>query len=192
MDRITDEWVFAPRRRDPVAGLVDSKPARLRSVPSVDVCLEDEALFIVPGSGALWIYDFGNKTEVLRDADEGNSGPVFQVAQASVGGKALLLVLPTFAAASLAEQDRIFSMLAEHDAERPVALVIEQSEGRVVIVAGDAELVVPAAAVAAVVRTCWEWDESECFEISVDQRDYEVVAKHDGEQWRAAVERRTG
>jgi hypothetical protein len=158
-------------------------------VPELDVRLEDEALFVVPGSGALWVYDFGNKTEILRDANEGNSGRVFQVAQATVAGKPLFLVLPTFAAASLGEQDRIFSMLAEHDPDRPVALVVEQSEGRAVIVAGDTELVIPAAAAAAVVRTCWEWDESESFSISVDQRDYVVVAKHDGECWKASVER---
>ncbi|WP_146155517.1 hypothetical protein [Enhygromyxa salina] len=158
-------------------------------MPELDVRLEDEALFIVPASGALWIYDFGNKTEVLRDANEGNSGPVFQVAQATAGDMKLFLVLPTFAAASLAAQDRIFSMLAEHDAERPVALVVEQQEGRVVIVAGDAELVAPAAATAAVVRTCWEWDESESFSINVDQREYGVVAKHDGQTWTAAVHR---
>lgn len=154
----------------------------------LSVRLEDEALFIVPGSGALWIYDFGNKTQVLRDANEGNSGPVFQVAQATVADMKLFLVLPTFAAASLAEQHRIFSMLAEHDAGRPVALVVEQSEGRVVIVAGVAELVGPAAAAAAVVRTCWEWDESASFSISVDQRDYLVVARHDGETWWASVQ----
>jgi hypothetical protein len=162
---------------------------KLPAVPELDVRLEDEALFVVPRSGALWVYDFGNKTEVLRDADEGNSGAVFQVAQATVGGKPLFLVLPTFAAATLGEQDRIFSMLAEHDGERPVALVIEQSEGRVVIVAGDGELVEPAAAAAAVVRTCWEWDESERFAISVDQRDYEVRARHDGDTWKATIER---
>lgn len=158
-------------------------------MPELQVRLEDEALFVVPGSGALWIYDFGNKTQVLRDAREGNSGPVFQVAQATVAGMQLFLVLPTFAAASLAEQDRIFSMLAEHDAGRPVALVVEQSEGRVVIVAGVAELVDPAAAAAAIVRTCWEWDESERFSISVDQRDHVVTVRHDGETWRASVER---
>ena len=158
-------------------------------MPELDVQLEDEALFIVPGSGALWIYDFGNKTEVLRDANEGDSGPVFQVAQATVGDMPLFLVLPTFAAASLSEQDRIFSMLAEHDGERPVALVVEQYAGRVVIVAGDGELVAPAAAAAAVVRTCWEWDESTQFSISVDQREYEVTAKHDGDTWKASVNR---
>lgn len=156
-------------------------------MPELAVRLEDEALFVVPGSGALWIYDFGNKTQVLRDANEGNSGPVFQVAQATVGTMKLFLVLPTFAIASLGEQDRIFSMLAEHDADRPVALVIEESEGRVMIVAGGAELVAPAAATAAVVRTCWEWDESERFAISVDQRDYTVTVKHDGETWWASV-----
>ena len=69
-------------------------------MPELDVQLEDKALFVVPRSGALWIYDFGNKTEVLRDADEQNFGPVFQVAQATVGGMRLFLVLPTFAAAS--------------------------------------------------------------------------------------------
>ncbi|WP_106093634.1 hypothetical protein [Enhygromyxa salina] len=156
-------------------------------MPELAVRLEDEALFVVPGSGALWVYDFGNKTKVLRDANEGNSGPVFQVAQATVGGMKLFLVLPTFAAATLTEQDRIFSMLAEHDPDRPVALVVEQSEGRVVIVAGVAELVAPAAAAAAVVRTCWEWDESPGFSIVVDQRDHFVTAKHDGETWQASV-----
>lgn len=159
------------------------------SVPEFVVRLEDEALFIVPGSGALWRYDFGNKTQVLHEAKEGNSGPVFQVAQATVSDMRLFLVLPTFAAASLAEQDRIFSMLSEHDDSRPVALVLDHDKGRAVIVAGDAELVEPAAATVAVVQTCWEWDESEEFSVNVDQRDYIVAVRHDGETWRATVER---
>jgi hypothetical protein len=157
-------------------------------VTELDVQLEDKALFVVPRSGKLWIFDFGNKTEVLRDADDQSFGPVFQVAQATVGGMRLFLVLPTFAAASLVEQDRIFSMLREHDATRPVALVVQHSRGHAVIIAGSAELVAPAAAAAAVVLTCWAWDESQRFSISVDQRDYEVVARHDGERWQAAVE----
>lgn len=151
--------------------------------------LEDEALFVVPRSGALWLFDFGNKTEVLRDADERSFGPVFQVAQATVDALRLFLVLPTFAAASLTEQDRIFSMLAEHDPTRPVALVVQHSRGQAEIVAGSTELVAPAAAAAAVVLACWAWDESQRFEINVDQRDYEVVVRHDGERWKAAVER---
>ena len=158
-------------------------------VAEFGVRLEDEALFIVPGSGALWVYDFGNKTKVLQEAREGNSGPVFQVAQATVDDMRLFLVMPTFAAASLAEQDRIFSMLAQHDGERPVALVVEYSKGQATIVAGDAQLVQPAAAALAVVQTCWEWDESGEFAISVDQRDYTVVARHDGESWRASVDK---
>ncbi len=161
--------------------------------------LDDEALFVVPRSGALWSFDFGNKTEVLREADEHGFGPVFQVAQATTcdgrggdgrgGEMRLFLVLPTFAAASLNEQDRIFSMLAEHDPTRPVALVVQHSRGRAVIVAGSTELVAPAAAATAVVLACWAWDESARFEISVDQLDYAVVARHDGERWKASIER---
>ena len=159
------------------------------SVPEYVVRLEDEALFIVPGSGALWVFDFGNKTEVLKEADANGSGALFQVAQATVDSQKIFLVLPTFATASLGEQDKIFSMLREHDDARPVALVVEHGKGSAALIAGDAELVRPAAAVAAVVRTCWEWDKSERFEINVDQRDYVVVARHDGEAWRASVER---
>ena len=156
--------------------------------------LDDEALFVVPRSGALWSFDFGNKTEVLREADEHNSGPVFQVARATTcdgrgGDMRLFLVLPTFAAASLDEQDRIFSMLAEHEPTRPVALVVQHTRGRAVIVAGSTELVAPAAATTAVVLACWEWDESARFEISVDQLDFAVVARHDGERWKATIER---
>jgi hypothetical protein len=163
--------------------------AKVPRVPELEVRLEDEALFVVPRSGALWLYDFGNKTEVLRDADEHNFGPVFQVAQATVGGTRLFLTLPTFAAATLNEQDRIFSMLAEHDPTRPVALVVQHSRGQAVIVAGSTDLVTPAAAATAVVLTCWAWDESTEFHISVDQLDYVVVARHDGERWKASVER---
>jgi hypothetical protein len=158
-------------------------------VSELDVQIEDKALFVVPRSGALWIYDFGNKTEVLRDANDQSFGPVFQVAQATVGGMRLFLVLPTFAAASLVEQDRIFSMLTEHDPTRSVALVVQHSRGQAVIVAGSTKLVSPAAAAAAVVLTCWAWDESEHFAINVDQTDYDVVARHDGERWKASVER---
>jgi hypothetical protein len=157
-------------------------------VSELDVQIEDKALFVVPRSGALWMYDFGNKTEVLRDANDQSFGPVFQVAQATVGGMRLFLVLPTFAAASLVEQDRIFSMLAEHDPTRTVALVVQHSRGQAAIVAGSAEIVDPAAAAAAVVLTCWAWDESERFAINVDQVDYDVVARHDGERWKASVE----
>lgn len=151
------------------------------------VRLEDEALFIVPGSGALWAFDFGNKTEVLQEASADSSGPPFQVAQASVDELRLFLVLPSFTAPKLAEQDKIFSMLRAHDPERPAALVVDQRQGRASLVAGDAALVEPAAAATAVVRTCWEWDESERFLIKVDQRNYEVAARHDGEVWRATV-----
>jgi hypothetical protein len=158
-------------------------------VSELDVQIEDKALFVVPRSGALWSYDFGNKTEVLRDANDQSFGPVFQVAQATVGGMRLFLVLPTFAAASLVEQDRIFSMLTEHDPTRTVALVVQHSRGQAVIVAGSSKLVDPAAAAAAVVLTCWAWDESERFAINVDQVDYDVVARHDGERWKASVER---
>jgi hypothetical protein len=157
-------------------------------VSELDVQIEDKALFVVPRSGALWMYDFGNKTEVLRDANDQSFGPVFQVAQATVGGMRLFLVLPTFAAASLVEQDRIFSMLTEHDPTRTVALVVQHSRGQAAIVAGSAEIVHPAAAAAAVVLTCWAWDESERFAINVDQVDYDVVARHDGERWKASVE----
>jgi hypothetical protein len=157
-------------------------------VSELDVQIEDKALFVVPRSGALWMYDFGNKTEVLRDANDQSFGPVFQVAQATVGGMRLFLVLPTFAAASLVEQDRIFSMLTEHDPTRTVALVVQHSPGQAAIVAGSAEIVNPAAAAAAVVLTCWAWDESERFAINVDQVDYDVVARHDGERWKASVE----
>ena len=157
----------------------------------LEVRLEDEALFVVPRSGALWLFDFGNKTEVLRDADEHSFGPVFQVAQATVvvagAQMRLFLVLPTFAAASLHEQDRIFSMLAEHDPKRPVALVVQHSPGRAEIVAGSEDLVAPAAAATAVVLACWAWDESQRFAINVDQSDYVVVARHDGERWKASV-----
>jgi hypothetical protein len=82
-------------------------------------------------------------------------------------------------------------MLNEHDPTRPVALVVQHSRGQAVIVAGSTELVAPAAAAAAVVLVCWSWDESARFEISVDQRDYTVVARHDGECWKASVERET-
>jgi hypothetical protein len=157
-------------------------------VSELDVQIEDKALFVVPRSGALWMYDFGNKTEVLRDANDQSFGPVFQVAQATVGSMRLFLVLPTFAAASLVEQDRIFSMLTEHDPTRTVALVVQHSRGQAAIVAGSAEIVNPAAAAAAVVLTCWAWDESERFAINVDQVDYDVVARHDGERWKASVE----
>ena len=34
-----------------------------------------------------------------------------------------------------------------------------------------------------------ERDESKQVEINVDQRDYDVSARHDGETWRATVER---
>jgi len=156
-------------------------------VPVFDVSLEDEALFVVPGSGALWIYDFGNKTEVLREADEGNHGPVYQVAQATVGDMRLFLVLPTFAAPSLVDQAKIFGMLTEHDPKRPAALVVTHSRGEGSIVAGDEQLAQPAAAAAAVVKTCWEWDESPRFAFNVDQLDYGVTVKHDGERWQADV-----
>ena len=161
----------------------------MTAVREYEVHLADEALFIVPGSGALWTFDFGNKTEVLQEARAESGGAPFQVAQATVGELRLFLVLPSLSAPNLGEQDRIFSMLRQHDAERPAALVVEQRQGRASIVAGDAKLVEPAAAATAVVRTCWEWDESERFAITVDQRDYAVVARHDGNVWRATVER---
>ena len=159
------------------------------AVVEFTVRLADEALFIEPGSGRLWTFDFGNKTEVIKEADGEGGGAPFQVAQATVDERELFLVLPPFGTASLAEQDRIFSMLREHDAERPVAVVVERERGKLALIAGDADLVGPAAAAAAVVRTCWEWDQSTEFSINVDQRDYTVRPRHDGEVWRASVER---
>jgi hypothetical protein len=158
-------------------------------VPTFDVSLADEALFVVPGTGALWVFDFGNKTEVLREADAANHGAMFQVAQATVGDFRMFLVLPTFAAPSLGEQARIIGMLSEYDPSRPVAQVVQHSRGDGTIVAGEAKLAMAAAAAAAVVKTCWEWDESGTFKFSIDMREYTVVVEHDGEHWRTIVDR---
>ena len=128
-------------RRAGARGLSSSQiPVHNDAVVEFTVRLADEALFIEPGSGKLWTFDFGNKTEVIKEADGEGGGAPFQVAQATVDERALFLVLPPFGTASLSEQDRIFSMLREHDAERPVAVVVERDRGKLALIAGDAEL----------------------------------------------------
>ncbi|MCA9701128.1 MAG: hypothetical protein KC431_26635, partial [Myxococcales bacterium] len=123
----------------------------------MEVRLADEALFVIPASGALWTFDFGNKTETLREAAGENQGPMFQVAQARAGDSDLLLVLPTFSAPTIAEQDRIRTLLNDHDRRdptrggnvRPVALVIEHSVGKAVVVTEARPLGAKIAAIAA-------------------------------------------
>lgn len=153
----------------------------------MDVRLEDEALFVVPGSGALWVYDFGEKTKVLEDAREGESGPVFQVAQAVAGDHSVYLVLPTLMAPSVDDQETIRAMLDKHEPGRAIAMVIDSTVGKAQVVAGEPDIAEPVAAVAAVVRRVWSWDEVEEFTITVDEQSYAVRTDHDGEVWTAVV-----
>lgn len=154
----------------------------------MDIRIRDEALFVVPGSGALWSYDFGSEKRVIREAHDEASDPPFQAAQARAGEVELLLVFPTLGRPSIAEQDTIRRMLAEHVGSRAVAFVLEQAPGHVALVGSDSELVEHFAAAVAVVRTCWGWDESRVFTVSVDELEFTVAPKFDGEVWTARPE----
>ena len=67
----------------------------------MDIRIRDEALFVVPGSGALWSYDFGSEKRVIREAHDEASDPPFQAAQARAGEVELLLVFPTLGRPSI-------------------------------------------------------------------------------------------
>ena len=157
----------------------------------MDVRILDEALFVVPGSGAVWSFDFGRTTTVIREPGEstGRSDPPFQIAQVRVGGYALLLVFPTFEAPSVAQQHRIRTLLGECGLGRGVAFVLDEAPGRVAVVGSDLERVEHVAAAAAVVRTCWGWDPARALRIQVDEQAFRVTPRFDGEVWTAEPER---
>lgn len=155
----------------------------------MDIRIQDEALFVVPASGALWSYDFGNNRRVIREGDDQPSDPPFQVAQVRVDdgelSSHLLLVFFTLAPPSIAEQDTIRRLLAEHVGKRAVAFVLDQAPGYAALVGSDAELVDHFAGAVAVVRSCWGWDESELFTVTVDELEFTVALEFVGEVWTA-------
>ncbi|HLT35108.1 MAG TPA: hypothetical protein VK034_02460 [Enhygromyxa sp.] len=154
----------------------------------MDIRIQDEALFVVPGSGALWSYDFGSEKRVIREAHDEASDPPFQVAQARADDFNLLLVFPTLGAPTIAEQHTIRRLLAEHAGSCAVAFVLSQAPGHVALVGSDTELVEHFAAAVAVVRTCWGWDESQVFTVVVDELEFTVAPRFDGEVWTARPE----
>jgi hypothetical protein len=151
----------------------------------MDIRIRDEALFVVPASGALWTFDFGNETRVIRGAPEGASDLPFQVAQVQADDRELLLVSWTLTPPSVAEQDTIRRLLAEHVGGRGIAFVLDQGPGFAVLVGSDAELVEHFAAAVAVVRTCWAWDEEKHYTVTVDELEFNVGLEFDGEVWTA-------
>ncbi|MFO7565632.1 MAG: hypothetical protein R6X02_23520 [Enhygromyxa sp.] len=154
----------------------------------MDVHIHDEALFVVPSSGAMWSYDFGEKKTVIREAPDETSDPPFQVAQVRVDDLPLLLVFPTLGSPTIAEQHAIRRMLAEHGGARGVAFVLTQGPGFAALVGSELELVEHFAAAAAVVRTCWGWDDRSMFTITVDEAEFTVGLRFDGEVWTARPE----
>jgi hypothetical protein len=156
----------------------------------MDVRIEDEALFVIPGSGALWSYDFGRTKRVIREGGDPvlGSDPPFQIAQTRAGEHGLLLVLPTFGAPSIAQQHRIRTLLGDWVGIRNIAFVLDEGPGRVSVVASDLDLVEPVAAAAAVVRTCWGWDPARALRIQVDELEFRVAPEFDGEVWTAKPE----
>jgi hypothetical protein len=155
----------------------------------MDIRIQDEALFVAPGSGALWSYDFGSNTRVIREGQSGDTDPPFQVAQARADDLNLLLVFPTLGSPSVAEQDSIRTLLRETVGDRGVAFILDQTPGHVAVVGSDAELVEHFAAAVAVVRTCWGWDDSQAFTVNVDELEFHVAPSFDGEVWTALVRR---
>jgi hypothetical protein len=152
----------------------------------VDVRIHDEALFVVPASGALWSYDFGSKQRVIREAQGVAEDPPFQVAQARAGAENLLLVFKTIGGApSIADQHAVRGLLAEHVGNRGIAFVVAQGPGHVVLVGSDAELVEHFAAAAAVVCAVWGWDEANLFSVIVDEFEFTVGLEFDGNVWTA-------
>jgi hypothetical protein len=152
----------------------------------MEIRIQDEALFVVPSSGALWSFDFGNsKREISAGHRAASSEPPFQIAQARADDYSLLLVFPTLAPASVAEQDKIRTLLTEHVGNRGVAFVMEHSPGYVSLIGSDAHVAEHFAAAAAVVRTCWGWDESKVFTINVDELEFTVEPEFNGEVWTA-------
>jgi hypothetical protein len=152
----------------------------------MDIHIEDEALFVVPSSGALWSYDFGSQRREIRKGGEGMAAdPPFQVAQARAADRNLLLVFQTLGPPSIADQHAIRRSLTEHVGSRGVAFVVAQGLGHVGLVGSDAELVEHFAAAAAVVRSCWGWDESTLFTVNVDEFEFTVSLEFDGEVWTA-------
>jgi hypothetical protein len=156
----------------------------------MDIQIHDEALFVVPATGALWSYDFGSKKREIHPADSGAhaSDPPLQVAQLRVDDRPLLLVFPTLGSPSIAEQATVRALLEGHVGTRGVAFVLDQQPGRMTLIGSDAESVEHFAAAAAVVRTCWGWDESTLFSVIVDELEFTVAPKFDGEVWTARPE----
>jgi hypothetical protein len=140
---------------------------------------------VSPSSGELWSYDFGSNKRVIREAQSSASDPPFQVAQVRVDQRDVLLVFFSLAPPSIAEQDTIRRLLAEHVGNRAVAFVLSQEPGYAALVGSDTELVEHFAAAVAVVRACWSWDESKLFTINVDELEFTVGLEHDGEVWTA-------
>jgi hypothetical protein len=155
------------------------------TVTAMEIRIQDEALFVVPSSGALWSYDFGNNKRVIREGESPASDPPFQIAQARAADFNLLLVFPTLAPPSVAEQDKIRKLLTAHVGNRGVAFVMEQSRSYVSVIGSDANVAEHFAAAAAVVRTCWGWDESKSFTINVDELEFTVEPEFNGEVWTA-------
>lgn len=151
----------------------------------MDVRIHDEALLVVPSTGALWSFDFGSQKVAIHEPPADRSDPPFQVAQVRVDDRDLLLVLPSLAPPSIAEQDAIRRALTEHVGKRAVAFVLEQRPGHAALVGSDADLVDHFAAAIAVIRTCWAWDEEKLFSITVDEAEYTVTLEFDGEVWTA-------
>jgi hypothetical protein len=158
----------------------------------MDIHIQDEALFVVPASGALWAYDFGNERRVIREGNDEPADPPFQIAQVRVDDRDVLLVFFTLAPPSIVQQDKIRRLLAEHVGTRAVAFVLDQAPGYTAVVGSDADLVADFAAAAAVVRRCWGWDESQLFTITVDELEFTVALEFDGvwTAWPEPVTRR--
>lgn len=154
----------------------------------MEIRIQDEALFVVPGSGALWAYDFGKRKRVISEAHAEVSDPPFQVAQARAGELDLLLVFPTLGSPSVADQDVVRKLLADHVGDRGVAFVLDQGKGWVTLVGSDAEAVEHFAAAVAVVRTCWGWDDSKVFTVTIDEREFSVAPVFKGDVWTARPE----
>jgi hypothetical protein len=152
----------------------------------VDVRIRDEALFVVPASGGVWAYDFGNRHRVIRESKGVATDPPFQAAQVRVADSELLLVYKTLGGApSIAEQHAVRLLLAEQAGSRGIAFVVTQGPGHVALVGSEAELVEHFAAAAAVVSACWGWDEANLFTVIVDEFEFTVGLEFDGNVWTA-------
>ncbi len=161
----------------------------MKKTAFVEVRVHSEQLFLNPMAGYLWARDLDTHEGriVIGGLESCPDSAQFQGAHAQCGSEGIFVVLPTEGAPTKEERVKIVDLLREHVATHPVAFVVREETGRVVVEVSEADAAQTAAAAVAVVKAKWAWDESMSFTISVNGTDYTVAAEFDGLAWHGQV-----